>query len=101
MVEGADEISINSNGALLLETAAGPDTWRKPIAYQGSTNRRSVSAAYRVTSNKISFNVGAYDHGETLVIDPTLAYGTYIDGTDFDGYMGMQVDSAGFVYVLG
>jgi len=101
MVEGADKISIDSHGALLLETTAGPVTWRKPIAYQGSSNRRSVSAAYRVTGNKISFNVGAYDHGETLVIDPTLAYGTYIDGTDFDGYMGMQVDSAGFVYVFG
>ena len=101
MVEGTEKILIDSNGALLLQTAAGTVTWRKPIAYQGSRNRHLVPAAYKVVGNKISFKIGTYDRAQRLVIDPTLAYGTYIDGTDFDNYVGMQVDAAGFVYVLG
>ena len=100
-IEGADKISIDQDGSLLLETAAGKVVWRKPIAYQGSSRRRLVTASYRVTGNRVSFNLGNYDRHQALVIDPTLAYGTYIDGTDFDSYLGMQVDAAGFVYVLG
>ncbi|GAC1429682.1 MAG: hypothetical protein NVS1B11_10160 [Terriglobales bacterium] len=38
-----------------------------------------------------------------LVIDPVLLYGTYIDGTGFDGFFpqDLWVDSAGYAYVFG
>ena len=100
-IEGADKISIDRDGSLLLETAAGELVWRKPVAYQGSRRRKLVAASYHVTGNKIGFELGPYDRTRTLVIDPTLAYGSYLDGTDFDNYSALRVDSAGFVYVLG
>ena len=85
-----------------LKTAAGEVRWRKPVAYQESpSGRKLVNANYRVDGNRISFQLGSYDHTESLVIDPAMVYGTFLDGSDFDYYHSFLVDSAGFAYIVG
>jgi hypothetical protein len=102
-VEGADKIAISKDGSLALQTAAGEVRWRKPVAYQESgAQRKMIEASYRISGNEVRFNVGAYDPRKALVIDPVLAYGTYIDGSNgFDNYVSLAVDDAGFAYVVG
>ncbi|MDP9161909.1 MAG: SBBP repeat-containing protein [Acidobacteriota bacterium] len=101
-IEGANDIRTSKDGDLVLETAAGEVRWLQPLAYQQyGTERRLVSASYRVKANVVSFDLGAYDRNRTLVIDPALVYGTYLDGKSFEGYNGILVDSAGYVYVVG
>jgi hypothetical protein len=101
-VEGADKITTNKNGSLVLKTAAGDVTWRKPLVYeQSETGRQVISATYRVEGNQIGFKLGAYDHSESLVIDPILDYGTFLDGSGFERFNSFLVDSAGYAYIVG
>jgi hypothetical protein len=101
-VDGADKITTDEDGSLVLKTAAGDVTWRKPTVYQESeTGRQVVKAAYRVEQNRIRFKLGDYDHSKALVIDPALAYGTFLDGNNYERYTGFLVDAAGYAYILG
>jgi hypothetical protein len=102
-MEGVDKLSISPDGKLVLQTGAGEIRWDKPVAYQlEGTTRKFVSANYQVNGNQVHFKLGHYDRRKRLIIDPVLDYGTYIDGSaGFDNYVSLNVDSAGFAYVLG
>jgi uncharacterized protein (TIGR03437 family) len=52
-------------------------------------------------SAELGFEVGAYDPSLPLVIDPTLAYSTYLGGSGEDFGSGIAVDAAGNAYVTG
>ena len=80
-------------GDLLLETEAGTLRQRKPVVYQETNGeRREIAANYAVvdkaqSSSKnytVSFEIGEYDESKELVIDPILAYGSYLGGNAFD-----------------
>ncbi len=54
----------------------------------------------------VSFQVGRYDHKRRLIIDPVLAYSTYLDGQPGNtsknvNVTAIAVDSAGSAYVTG
>jgi hypothetical protein len=101
-IEGADKIITHKDGSLVLTTVAGEVRWLKPVAYQERpTGRKNVEAAYQVDGNTIAFKLGAYDHSRTLVIDPALVYGTFLDGSTFDFPNSFMVDSAGYAYIEG
>lgn len=101
-IEGADKITTDQDGTLVLKTAAGEVRWQKPLVYQESeAGRQAVSAAYRIDGNQISFNLGAYDHSKSLVIDPVLDYGTFLDGNSFERFNSFLVDAAGYAYIVG
>jgi len=101
-IEGADKITTDKDGSLVLTTAAGEVRWLKPVAYQQSqSGHRVVSAAYRVDGNRISFKIGTYDRSKGLVIDPALVYGTFLDGSTYDFPNSFIVDSAGYAYIEG
>ncbi|MGH9530604.1 MAG: hypothetical protein ACRD2S_11890 [Terriglobales bacterium] len=101
-IQGANKITVGKDGSLILDTAAGPVTWAKPIAYQRtSAGKKFVTASYRLRGDAVTFEVGKYDRSKTLVIDPVLEYGTYLDGKEFDTGVSLWVDSAGYAYILG
>lgn len=101
-VEGADKIATDKDGSLVLTTAAGEVRWLKPAAYQElRSGRKNVGAAYRVDGNRIFFKLGSYDRSKSLIIDPALVYGTFLDGSMDDYSSGFMVDSAGFAYITG
>src|SRR5262249_1995319 len=49
----------------------------------------------------IGFEIGAYDAGRPLLIDPVLTYSTYLGGSNGDVGAGIAVDSSGNAYVTG
>ena len=104
-VEGAAKLRVNEAGDLILETADASMRLQKPVVYQVvAGERREVSGAYRVDRNTVRFAVGEYDRSETLIIDPTLSYSTYLGGSNGasgDVAYGVAVDTAGEAYVTG
>jgi hypothetical protein len=52
---------------------------------------------------QVGFQVGRYDHGRALVIDPvmSLSYSTYLGGTESDNALGIAIDASGSAYVTG
>jgi hypothetical protein len=108
---GARPLRLDRHGNLVLGTPLGDLVQHRPIAYQEIRGqRRMVQAGYRITGrNEARFQVGPYDRTLPLVLDPTLAYSTYLGGSNSAGGFGsagdfgygIAVDGAGNAYVTG
>jgi len=92
-----------ATGDLVLGTTAGAVRQHAPVIYQTvGGERRGVTGGYTLrTDGTVGFAVGAYEPTLPLVIDPTLAYSTYLGGSSGDGGRGIAVDTSGNAYVTG
>ncbi|MEK6286387.1 MAG: SBBP repeat-containing protein [Acidobacteriota bacterium] len=101
--EGANDLELNPEGALILHTAAGEVRHERPVAYQETNGARlQIQADFkRMDDGTIGFEVGDYDPTLPLVIDPVLVYSTYVGGSAADAGRGIAVDSAGNAYLVG
>jgi hypothetical protein len=99
-LQGSAQPSIAANGDLLLAGGAGDLRFRAPLAYQAPGI--PVEAKYVLQGDHtVGLAVGAYDRRRTLVIDPVVAYSSYLGGSDDEGIFGIQRDRLGNVYVAG
>jgi hypothetical protein len=101
--EGATSIEVDSSGDLVLTTGAGEVRLRKPAIYQESGGqRREIAGAFAPSSTgEVGFTVGGYDRARPLVIDPVLAYSTYLGGSSGDSGSAIAVDATGSAYLTG
>ncbi len=90
VLQGADKTWFDSAGNLVISTAAGDLTMRKPRVYQQDTDggRRIVDARYAMDFGAshtglrtVAVQVAAYDRRLPLVIDPELVYSSYLGGS--------------------
>jgi Beta-propeller repeat len=101
---GLDQVNIDAQGDLVLKTANGEIRQRKPVAYQEVDGiRREITCSYALKDKQeVGFELGEYDHTRPLVIDPVMAYSTYLGGGSDANYPGsIAVDAAGNAYVTG
>jgi hypothetical protein len=103
--DGADNVEVDSaSGDLLLHVGERTVRQQKPAVYQEvNGERKEIESGYMLRgAGRIGFAVGAYDSQRPLIIDPVLAYSTYLGGNgDLDSGHGIAVDSAGNAYVTG
>jgi len=110
----------------VVGTDGGEVIFHKPVVYQPEDHRHSsvarrplqsttdkgqrtkdgtkhyVDGRYVLRSDgSIAFQVASYDPALPLVIDPTLAYSTYLGGNSDDEGYGVTVDASGNAYVTG
>jgi hypothetical protein len=102
-VTGTDRLSIDANGDLVLNKGNDEIRLQAPVLYQEAGGMRTpVTGQYSVeNSTRVFFNVGLYDKTAPLVIDPVLAYSTYLGGSGSDQAAGIGVDAAGDTYITG
>jgi hypothetical protein len=101
--EGAENISIASNGDLVLRVGSEEIRHQKPKIYQDITgSRKDVEGSYFINDKgEVGFKIGQYNKSKPLVIDPILNYSTYLGGISDDSCESLAVDAAGNVYVTG
>lgn len=111
-IEGADAAEVDSHGDLRLVVAGRELFWRKPVLFQEVDGERvPVAGEYALRPapagrdsgaiRHVGFRVADYDRMLALVIDPVLAYSTYLGGGLGEVVHGIAVDSAGCAYVTG
>ena len=65
-------------------------------------HRKPVDGRFSVLGNgTVGFILGSYDHAKPLIIDPVLAYSTYLGGSYQDYGYAIAVDSSANTYVTG
>lgn len=83
---GAESINLTENGKVLnAETGLGKVVEGNVFSYQSDT-KKEVKTVYSLIGNTLTFNIGQYDRGKELIIDPPLIWATYCGGTGVGGY---------------
>jgi hypothetical protein len=110
-LDGAQSVVVGENGDLVAQVGEQQVRWQKPLAYQIIAGKKHmVEARYKADGGQFNFELGAYDRGRKLVIDPVLSWSTYLGGSTpspgnleptFDVVEAVAVDSAHNVYVAG
>ncbi len=95
-------ISINASGELVVKTPLGEVIERKPYCYQTIGGKEiAIPISYRIidaAANTFGFEVGEYDEGFDLCVDPEIVYSTYLG---VESASGIAVDGLGNAYVTG
>ena len=99
---GVEGLAI-AGGELVVGTAFGDMKQTKPYIYQQIGDEEvAVDGGFRlVGGSTYGFEAAAYDAGYPLIIDPSLAYSTYLGGSSWDEGCGIAVDASGCAYITG
>ncbi len=103
---GSENISLGSDGSLLIKTTAGTIRDRAPVSFQEIGGRElAIESRYQLetaTRSTYGFKVGeGYRADQELIIDPGIEYSTFLGGSSDDVPAGVAVDGSGNVYVVG
>ncbi len=101
--QGASKLSLNHAGDLVIKLGRGEVIEHAPVVYQEIGGQHQAVAGRYVLRGRtrVGFSLAAYDRRRSLVIDPTLAYSTYLGGTGGDAGLGIAVDASGNAYITG
>jgi gliding motility-associated-like protein len=70
------------DGELHIETSVGKVVEARPFAYQVKSGKViTVSCTYELIEGIVRFSLGEYDHSVDLIIDPEIAFSTFVGST--------------------
>lgn len=100
---GTTRTEIADSGDLLVHLDDGSVfVERAPTAWQDIGGQQiPVAARFIRQGDVFGLAVEAYQPAYPLLLDPVLEYSTFIGGSSRDVALGVDVDSAGYVYVVG
>ncbi|MBD3383839.1 hypothetical protein GF407_02830, partial [candidate division KSB1 bacterium] len=102
LFSGIEQCETDRAGNLVLTANDHKLIYQKPMAWQDSDgNRNEVKVRFAQLDKRVHFDLGSYNRTETLIIDPKIAYATYLGGDYYDTASGIAVDSEGCAYVTG
>ncbi|MFN7948652.1 MAG: hypothetical protein U0Z53_25080 [Blastocatellia bacterium] len=100
--KGARRLRLDDCGDLIAETKAGEMQQHHPVIYQEKAGTRVAIQGRFVISGRrqVRFEVGSYDRSRELVIDPTLAWSTYIGASGDDNGQAIAI-GGGYAFITG
>jgi len=101
---GAESLSVNGDGELVIGTKWGEIIEKKPIIFQIQNGARNTIEGEYMLNGADSFGFllkSNYDPTLPLVIDPVLTYSTYLGGSDTENASDIAVDISGNAYITG
>ncbi len=101
--QGAQNLTLDAHGNLVLHTAGGDVVEHAPVVYQdGAEGQQAVAGRYvMLGQDRVGFQVDSYDASRRLVIDPVLSYSTYLGGSGNDLGSSIAVNASGNAFVTG
>ena len=102
--DGAEKVSVDAAGGLVISLGSGEVIQHPPVAYQTIRGaRQEIAATYKMLdAHTAAFALGAYDRSAPLVIDPVLTYSSYFGGDSGDTAWAIAVNPIdGSIYVAG
>ena len=108
---GAGRLRVTREGDLVIESPSGRLTQKRPLIYQEMTyqertyqesgmGRREIRGRYvLLAGDTVGLKLDGYDRRRKLVIDPVLAYSTYLGGTGQDQINAVQLAPNGHLYI--
>jgi len=109
---GIQDAFVNQDGALVLETHIGQLVEGVPLVFQQVDGTKvAIPAGYILEklptdqngsqSFSVGFEIGAYDPDLPLLIDPVLAFSSYIGGDQGESGYDIAVDDNSNIYITG
>ena len=100
---GAEKLSLTDSGDLTIKAKDGEIAFHKPVAYQEINGKHEpILGQFALLShNTVGFTIGSYNSAQPLIIDPVLAYSTYLGGSFLTWAYGIAVDTSGNAYITG
>ena len=101
--EGANSLSLNPDGDLVMTVGEAQVTQRRPTLFQMIDGRRvNVTGHYHIgLDRKIGILVDRYDASRELTIDPVILYSVPVLGPALASGNAIATDSAGTAYITG
>ncbi len=95
-------LRVDAQGNLILTTSLGDVKEKTPYAFQQETRvQKRVEAGFRVMDeNRVGYDVGEFDAGKELVLDP-LIYSTFFANGSVDKVTDIEIDHDGNKVVSG
>ncbi len=101
-IEGSEMLKKDASGNLELQTSLGDLLIKAPVTYQEvGKEKKYIASDYEIEGDLISIRLDSYDRTRPLIIDPELAFSTYLGGSATEGGYGIDTDNDGNVYVIG
>ena len=100
---GASDILLGSDGMLIVNTSFGQVYEQAPRSYQIEGGEvKEIDSAFSILDDEtVGFTIGPYDETKELIIDPYIAYSSYLGGTYEDQGFGIAADNNGNAYICG
>ena len=101
--EGARKLRTDKGGNLLIDTDGQTLRQLRPRVYQEIAGvRKEIAGSYRIKrGGRVQFDIGKYDRGRELIIDPVVQFAAYVGREGHDSAVSVTTDAAGNVYVAG
>jgi hypothetical protein len=102
-LEGATSMRLANSGDLVLTLRDAEVRQLKPMVYQEINGaRRLLPAHYIIHRDKtVGFEIAGFNRNLPMVIDPRLAYSTYLGSDTVDTVTSVAVDQFGNAYATG
>ena len=100
---GMDKLELDSHGDLVIQSGERQMRMHKPHVYQEQDGSREGIAGQYILNDQqeVGFDIASYDATKPLVIDPVLAYSTFLGGTGEDTAIEIAVSAHGNAFVTG
>ncbi len=96
-------VKISPKGDLCIQINGEKVIYKRPEAWQETENlKEPVQVAYTVTGeNQVGFDIGFYDAGRALVVDPQIIFSKYLSDRGGNQGSDVKVDDSGNIYITG
>ena len=96
---GMDGLALE-DGKLQLTTSQGTLTESIPASYWKESGA-AVEVSYQLQDEVVSFAASKQHTGQTLVVDPSLIWSTYLGGSNWDRSEAVTIDGSGNAFITG